>query len=257
MTDVKTSKESMQSFAHSWDQQVRRLWPETYPESLSLAFKALNVSSILDCAGGTGYPAIELKQMGWDISYSDGSELLTKSFKERIEALNLDIPAYESRWEELTKNIPKTYDALMCSGNSFVTINTYDNNLPLTEDNVRQSMQKALGEFYKTLNSGGVLYIDIFNNENATPESPFSVVLEDESHRSFNTVSYDSARNVRTLLSTVISLSDGSEQDVISKLIPINSEHLINSLKEAGFSRIEHAETDDADYVNSFFAFKD
>lgn len=257
MTDVKTSKESMKSFAETWDQQVRHLWPETYPESLSNELKKLNVSSILDCAGGTGYPAIELKQMGWDISYSDGSELLIEGFKERTEALNLDIPAYESRWENLTQNIPRTYDALMCSGNSFVSINTYDNNCPFTKTDISRNMQKAADEFYKILNPDGVLYIDLHNEDYAFPKQPFSISSESDTHRIFTTVNYDPVRNARTTLTTTSSLIDNSQEDMITRLSPIYAEELMNFLKQAGFSRIEHAATDDADYVNSFFAFKD
>jgi hypothetical protein len=45
--------------------------------------------------------------------------------------------------------------------------------------------------------------------------------------------------------------------DDISKTIPILPEDLIEFLLTAGFSRVERATTDDADYVDSFFAFKD
>ncbi|PWQ97883.1 class I SAM-dependent methyltransferase [Leucothrix arctica] len=257
MSDVKTSKDSMKSFAETWDQQVRHLWPEAYPESLSNELKKLNVSSILDCAGGTGYPAIELKQMGWDISYSDGSELLNTFFKNRIETLHLDIPTYQSRWENLTQNIPKTYDALMCSGNSFISINSYDNDASFTKTVVKQNMQQAVNEFYKMLNANGVLYIDMFNESYAFPKQPFSISSESDTHRIFTTVNYDSVRNARTTLTTTSSLHDDSEEHMITKLTPIHTEELIEFLKEAGFSRVEFAATDDADYVDSFFAFKD
>lgn len=257
MTDVKTSKDSMKSFADIWDQQVRHLWPESYPESLSNEFKKLNVSSILDCAGGTGYPSIELKQMGWDVSYSDGSEVLTSLFKKRIEASDIDIPNYLSRWESLTQHIPKTYDALMCSGNSFITINTYDNDLPFNNIEIERNMQQAVNEFYKMLNTNGVLYIDLFKESYAFPKETLNVISKSDTHQIVTTVDYDPVKNIRTSLTTTTSILDGSQEKLASKFIPIHSEELIRLLKEAGFSRVEYAATDDADYVDSFFAFKD
>jgi SAM-dependent methyltransferase len=277
MPNVKTSKAVMQSYADIWNQQVRLLWPETYPDSLSKAFTKLNVKSILDCAGGTGYPAIELKKMGWDISYSDGSETLVSYFQKRIEDNKLDIPAYQSRWETLTKEVPQTYDALMCSGNSFITINTYENDQPLTKASVTQNMRQAVREFYSMLKPNGVLYIDIFKESHGFPEKPWSIRTKSDTHRLYTTVSYDRRRNIRTTLTTITPLINNStesplknltqaddkeldaflEEDIICKFFPIRTEELINLLKEAGFSRVEHAETDDAEYVNSFFAFKD
>jgi SAM-dependent methyltransferase len=278
MYDVKNSKESIQGFAESWDKQVRELWPESYPASLSKAFKEFNVSSILDCAGGTGYPSIELKKMGWDISYSDGSETLLSFFKKRTEVEKLDIPTHYARWEELTQNTPRTYDALMCAGNSFIGINSYDDFLTTSKEEVTRSMKKALSEFYNALNPNGVLYIDVFNEKYSCPTEPFSVSSETDTHLSFTTICYDKERHIRTNLTTTTSLIDGTEEDSITKFIhspdgdltvylegngrvfkyiPVYVEELTKLLKEAGFSRVEFANTDDAGYVDSLFAFKD
>lgn len=257
MSDIKTSPEGVYNFAISWDQEVRNEWPESYPASLTAELKKLNVSTILDCAGGTGYPSIELKQLGWDITYSDGSATMLELFTKRLEETNLDIPAYLSRWEDLSKNLPNTYDALMCAGNSFIGINSYDSPFSNSDDQVKSHMQLAASEFYKMLNPGGVLYIDLFVKEFAAPEQPFCLTLTSDTHHLFRTISYDPVRNMRTNLTTKTSLIDGTETDTITKLIPLFNEDLIALLLEAGFSRVERSPVDDAKYVNSFFAFKD
>ena len=46
-------------------------------------------------------------------------------------------------------------------------------------------------------------------------------------------------------------------QDLITKVEPIFAEDLLSLLSEAGFSRIERSTVDDAEYVDSFFAFKE
>lgn len=257
MPDIKNSQSSAQNSAKSWDQEVRNLWPESYPDSLSKAFKQFGVSSILDCAGGTGFPSLMLKEMGWDISYSDASTVMTEFFKQQADARNLTIPMYLSRWETLSQVIPHTYDALMCTGNSITNINSYDSDFPLTVDSVKTQTQLAAKEFYNMLNPNGVLCIDLYNKESAIPEQPYCVATMSETHRIFRTISYDPVRNIRTNLTTTSSLTGDFEKDDISKTIPILSEELIEYLLAAGFSRVEHSNVDDADYVDSFFAFKD
>jgi SAM-dependent methyltransferase len=258
MADIKTSKKAMRAYAVSWDKIVRSVWLNPYPESLSNELKKLNVKSILDCAGGTGFPSIELKQMGWDVSYSDGSNEMVSFCRNRIKEEALDIPAYSSRWEDLSKNIPHTYDALICAGNSFITIATYENSEYSTQqDSAKLRMQLAVAEFYKMLNKGGVLYIDLMKKESVAPEHPYNHDVTYDDKRILSTINYDPVRNIRTVFSTTISLVDGSEVDTITKFAPLYSEDLINLLVEAGFSRVEKSIIEGADIVDGFLAFKD
>jgi SAM-dependent methyltransferase len=257
MTDIKPTHKAPQDDSNAWDQEVRNLWPKNYPESLSKALKDFGVSTILDCAGGTGFPSIELKEMGWDVNYSDASDSMISFFDQKTKSKSLDIPMYKSKWETLSGNIPNRYDALMCSGNSISNINTYDSESTFTKEAILANIKLAAKEFYTMLNNGGVLYIDLYTEECAMPKAPYSVATSSATHRVFRTISYDPVRNIRLNLTTMSSLTDDSEFDTISKTIPIVSEELIGALLEAGFSRVERAAVSDADYVDSFFAFKD
>jgi SAM-dependent methyltransferase len=257
MVRIKKSDKAKADFAEHWDKEVRNTWPSNYPSSLSHHFKKLGVKSILDCAGGTGYPSIELKELGWNIVYSDGAQEMLEFFKSRTEVLGVEIPAYHSRWEELSTNQPYTYDAILCAGNSFVGITAYDSGFSIDAAVSKIHMIQALSEFYKVLNKGGVLYIDLFKDKFAAPKQPYSLVSHSEATYSFTTISYDPVRNIRTGLTTKIALADGLETDVITKVAPLFATDLIDLLLEAGFSRVECSTVDDADYVDSFFAFKD
>ncbi|PWQ97881.1 class I SAM-dependent methyltransferase [Leucothrix arctica] len=215
------------------------------------------MKTILDCAGGTGYPSIELKQLGWDITYSDGSSAMLDIFTEKLEASKLDMPKYFSRWEDLSQKVPNTYDALMCAGNSFIGINSYESDFAIADEVVKTNMLSAVSEFYNKLNTGGVLYIDLCKADRAAPEKPYSESITDDNAHIFRTISYDSVTNIRTNLTTTTLLSDGSATDTITKVVPLFAEELINLLLEVGFSRVERSTVADADYVDSFFAFKD
>lgn len=257
MSNNTNSQENVRSFAVAWDQEVRESWPEDYPTELSEAFKEFNVNTILDCAGGTGYPSIELKQMGWNITYSDGSNAMLDIFTDKLKVAKVDIPTYFSRWEDLTEKVPDTYDALICAGNSFIGINAYESKFAIDDDTVKANMISAVSAFYNKLNTGGVLYIDLCKADKAAPEKPYSESITDETAHIFRTISYDSVTNIRTNFTTTTLLSDGSTTDTVTKVVPLFAEELISLLLEAGFSRVERSTVADADYVDSFFAFKD
>ncbi len=195
--------------------------------------------------------------MGWDISYSDATDIMINFFNKEIESKALDIPVYKSKWETLSKNISHRYDALMCSGNSISHINSYDTKSPFTKEAVLANIELSAKEFYTMLNDGGVLYIDLYTEECSKPKAPYSVATSSATHRIFRTISYDPVRNIRMNLTTMSSLTDDSEVESLGKSIPIVAEELIGKLLEAGFSRVERATVSDADYVDSFFAFKD
>ena len=110
----------------------------------------------------------------------------------------------------------------MCSGNSFVGIATFENTeYSIQKESVMLRMKLAVAEFYKKVNKGGVLYIDLFKKESVAPEQPYTLDVSFDDERVILNVSYDPVRNIRTALSTNISLTDGSEVDTITKLAPL------------------------------------
>ncbi len=138
-------------------------WDETYLEGLERFLRSYQVESVLDCAGGIGFPVLELKKRGWDVSYADGSAAMVRRFLEKQVVEKVVIPSYSSDWRELSQKVPGTFDALLCRGNSLVYMDSWGVGPVLTPG--LWEIQIALGEFFKKLKPGGVLYLDIYRED--------------------------------------------------------------------------------------------
>ena len=238
-----------------WDKEVRRIWSKDYPKILSNILKENSVKSILDTSGGTGYPSIELAQMGWDISYSDCNIDMYNFFKEKAKKAKVNIPTYLVKWQELDSKVEKKYDALLCRGNSFIAIDGYDIE---TYDSSRviENMKKALNQFYNRLNRGGVLYIDLLHEDKirTNKEIEYETICEEYSY-SFK-IEYDEKTNIRTNIETIVLSKDNSIKKTIVYTYPLLEKELREMLLEVGFSSVEKIQENYSSISNSFLARK-
>jgi SAM-dependent methyltransferase len=117
---------------------------------------------ILDPACGTGFPALELHQLGYRVTCTDGSPRMLARFRENAETSGLDIEAKQARWEEVGDLYPEQFDVVMCRGCSFIYAGTYDENVNPSW----QALEDSLHSFVKCLRSGGRLYIDLPSEDN-------------------------------------------------------------------------------------------
>lgn len=111
---------------------------------------------ILDCACGTGFPAIELARRGYDITCSDGSALMLGYFKRRADHETISLQASQIRWEELTEYFEAPFDVVMCRGCALPYAGTWDDDAPPD----RRALIDSLRQFAGCLRPGGRLYVD-------------------------------------------------------------------------------------------------
>ncbi|HET7017306.1 MAG TPA: class I SAM-dependent methyltransferase [Streptosporangiaceae bacterium] len=111
---------------------------------------------ILDCACGTGFPAIELARRGYDVTCSDGSALMLGYFKRRADLAAVSLQASQVRWEELADYFGATFDVVMCRGCALPYAGTWDDDAPPD----RQALANSVRQFAACLKEGGRLYVD-------------------------------------------------------------------------------------------------
>lgn len=233
-----------------WDATVPLLWSENYVESLSKLLQHYNIESILDCSGGSGYPVLDLKKMGWDVSYSDGTKEMVSLFEDKKG--DLDIPYYFSKWENLTNILPKTYDSVLCRGNSFITLSSYENSKP-DFSVIKSKMQLSISEMFRALNENGVLYIDIPNDKHSKPETSYSSPFMDEKgNKGVTIIEYDKLTNTRR---STYQLNDGQIYYIV-ETYPLENRDLIKMLNKSGFKKIRKSPLNEPDYLNAYLAFK-
>ncbi len=238
-----------------WNKNVRKLWAKDYPKILSNILKNNNVKSVLDTSGGTGYPSIELAQMGWDISYADCNIDMYNFFKTKVDKAKVNIPTYLVKWQELDSKVEKKYDALLCRGNSFTYIDGHDIET-YDPSRVIENMKKALSQFYKRLNKNGVLYIDLLHEDKIrkNEEIEHETICENYSQR--YKIEYDEETNIRTNIETIVLFEDNSINKIVTYSYPLLEKELKQLLLEAGFSSVEKIEKEYSTITNSFLARK-
>jgi SAM-dependent methyltransferase len=111
---------------------------------------------ILDCACGTGFPAIELARRGYDVTCSDGSALMLGYFKRRADHEAVSLSASQIRWEELTDCFDAPFDVVMCRGCALPYAGTWDDDAQPD----RQALIDSVRQFTGCLRAGGRLYVD-------------------------------------------------------------------------------------------------
>jgi hypothetical protein len=253
----KSTQDSMQAFATFWDYQARDIWGADYAQALADLLKSYDADMILDCAGGTGFPAIEFKQQGLNISYSDGSPEMLAFFNAKRFEEKLTIPTYLSSWQELPKRVPYAYDAVLCRGNSLLYLGAYTDDAPQSRKSALSMMQEAIEGMFSKVSDDGFLYIDMPKPEKSKPEEPYTVTGTDSlTFKVKATVSYDPETQVRKTSDVITNLLNNTETTTIAHTYPLDEKELFAMLLNAGFQRVEKSPIKEASFINAYLAFK-
>lgn len=123
---------------------------------------------VLDCACGSGFPALDLHRLGYDVTCTDASGPMLERFKINARAADVDLSPIRLRWEELGSVYDQRFDVVLCRGCSFLYAGTYDDNV----DPDLSALTTSLDNFARALRSGGRVYVDVPLEENMGEEEP-------------------------------------------------------------------------------------
>ncbi len=244
--------------AQMWDICIALMWDATYLRGLDRLRQAEGIETVLDCAGGTGFPSIALKKMGWNITYSDASEEMQSHFRQRAQQQGVEMPVFFSNWRDLSKNILRQFDAVMCRGNSLIYVDSWDSDQ--VSDAARDQIRNALREFRQMIKPGGVLYVDTTHRSEFEHASyPFREEFPERLIQGKSTtmtweVNHDPDAGRRTIDIEVT--TDGNHEyfGLYSHLLPPSQ--LAVMLVEAGFARVEEVAIEGEANYTVFLAFK-
>lgn len=128
-------------------------------DEIARLLPASDGARILDCACGTGLPAIDLRGGGFDIACSDGDDQMLRQFRRNAEARNVHDNCVFARWSDLPKTLPYQYDYVMCRGNSFVYAVSWSA-VEQPAATYAQLLESLRGIAAQVI-SGGTLHIDL------------------------------------------------------------------------------------------------
>lgn len=114
-------------------------------------WKRFHTRSVLDAACGTGRHLSVFAEMGLDVMGSDVSPVMTTQAMKHVREAGLSVQVSVSSWAELPRKIGRTFDAVLCIGNS----------LPYVTD--RRTLEESLRGLWSRVSPGGILIIQMKN----------------------------------------------------------------------------------------------
>jgi SAM-dependent methyltransferase len=125
--------------------------------------------AILDCACGSGFPALDLLRMGYDVTCSDGSPTMLRHFRRNALVENVSAKPLQVVWDDLDRTFGDAFDVVMCrGGGSYLYAGTWDRDAPPDRAVLLDSLQR----FVACVRPGGRLYVDITRAEDLANLEP-------------------------------------------------------------------------------------
>lgn len=126
-------------------------------------------SRILDCACGSGFPAIDLAQRGYDITCSDGSPIMLEHFRRNASRAGAEVVPALLTWDKLSSHYSALFDVVMCRGGaSFLYAGAWDEDV----EPELSAVTTAIGQFVACIRPGGRLYADMISAEGLAHREP-------------------------------------------------------------------------------------
>jgi SAM-dependent methyltransferase len=195
---------------------------------------------ILDCACGTGFPALDLLVRGYDVTCSDGSEAMLSIFAQNARAAGLATVPTLVEWRQLPYAFGPAFDVVMCRGSSLIYAGTWDDDVEPSGD----AIGEAVTSFVRCLRDGGRLYLDTTSRGNLGATEPVRtsyspIELDGHRVRVEEVIENDLARRRRTWRSTLT--VDGSEYRFSRRSYYLRHDELERMMCKAGLADVRRA----------------
>ena len=219
-----------------------------YADALDFVLRDKDLS-ILDTAGGTGFPTIDLYERGYrNITVTDGDEIFARTLQERFSKQQLRITAAHSPWQELASRIKQKFDAVINADNSLVYIDGWlGGEVAEGKDAVIARLRVGLENFLAVTKQGGLTVIGLGKHYVPTfthSVRDFNSSKDGENYEIKWQAQYDWNRRVMEWTTTVT--SESFEGQFSRKSYLVTKEELVGLMNLVGFKRVHVLEPDSA-----------
>lgn len=154
----------MISLSKEWAALSRVMYGQEYIDELSALLDSYRVKTVLECGCGDGNILYGLAMKGFHCVGVDSN----------LEMISLCVPHpnIEYRAMDWLDLDDKTYDAVLCRGNSISCVVSWEKELDI--DKARNAIKKSLSLFFQHLENGGLLYVDSIPNDEKTRDISIS-----------------------------------------------------------------------------------
>lgn len=185
---------------------------------------------ILDCACATGQHAVQLAQMGYQVTASDINSTMVQQTRELAKEKDVALEVYQSDFISLKEKINDTFDMIICIGNS----------LPHVEN--KDELRNSLENMFSLLKTGGQLIIQNRNYDKIMQDKyqmmPMTKWTNQEEAKLF--IRINELNSNQKVSFTIITLSSEENNNwrmetERTELYPIQQIQIDGILKEIGF----------------------
>lgn len=114
--------------------------------------------TVLDCACGTGLPALDLRARGVAVDCADGSPDMVSQLRQNALERGVDGSCRVLRWDQLPKVCPGAYSYVMCRGNSLVYASSWEDGGQVAGlDEIARNVRAIVA----AVAPGGTLHVDV------------------------------------------------------------------------------------------------
>ncbi len=210
---------------------------DTLTSGISSWLQATRAKDILDCACGTGFPALDLIKRGFQLTCTDGSEAMLSKFHDKARKERVSARATRVLWKDLHHHYPNYFDVVMCRGNSLIYADGWEECRAPGYDVIKE----ALVSFRRCLRPDGRLYVDTTSASNLARPDPEEIVYPTRRVGNLDiklseTVVTDRVRRTRTWTSVLT--VNGEPHEFRRQSYFLLHEELIGLLRDTGFEDI-------------------
>jgi len=215
-----------------------------YVVELEDLFSTIDISKdskIIDVSAGTGFPALELIESGYNIDCMDAMDDEIAVFMKKAKKKGLKTTCKKLTWLEIPSHYKKkNYDLVFCRGNSFIyAAGGWNKAQGIDQKKSLEIYEKTLQVFYDLLEDGATLYIDKFKDS----EKPHKTKVGEVKikGKKYDLIFYNEVNKKRHERYAAMLLRDenGVEKGLPNMTYLLTEKELLQMMKNVGFKNIK------------------
>lgn len=218
---------------------------KTYVEALGRIIKDPTLA-ILDTASGTGFPTIDLYEMGYtNISCVDGDANSVMRLRTLFREKGLSLSVTQAFWQDLDTAMDKTFDVVINTDNSLIYLDGWMKTTTSVPEEGRERIAKVLQNFRQCLKPNGRAIIGACDTypETVTERTGLQKEIIYQGKPALMTwhSHYDWKHRIRRWTVTV-KAGDTEVKEVMESYI-VKTEEMTELMKKAGFKDVQSIDT--------------
>jgi len=231
-------------FAYLWDRCVYEMLytPDKFVDEFSSLLEkhgVTKISTILDSAAGSGFPALDMVEKGFlNIACIDVSDDQIRLFNKRAESKNLSIRSQRVSWNKIPEHFKnKKFKAIICKGSLWYAAGGWNKEYIPERESSLSAIKDTLEIFYSMLEDGGVLYVDKFKDDEIDHKETVGMFHVGENKKELIFYTHrEQEKKIRRAAMIVKDIETEKEESLPNVTYDLKEEEMESLLKEVGFS---------------------